>query len=202
MILFATPSHKCSDEQLGELARWAVRMAQALQLTEAKLSVVSNCPWLDCARADLVAEFLKSSCTHLFFRDDDIDLAPDVVAGLLKMQRPIAVAPYRMRSKPHAWALTMEDDRIVSAGLGAALIERGVIEMMVRRNPDLEYFQDGDKRCALFHHMLVGAGEGRTMLKEDHAFFARARACGFEVDALRGAVVNHGGIVSTWEGVL
>jgi hypothetical protein len=209
-VFFATPSHKCSDTQLGELLYWAQNVANKLKLDSAGVSVVSNCPWLDEARASLVSSFLAGPCRYLFFRDDDIFIGPDVLKGLMDLNVPIAIAPYRWRIKPHPWALRMEWSVITKSGLGACLIQRHVIERMVERYSkwtpfgieDLTYDESGSSRVGLFDPIYVPMPGGkRERVREDHAFFYRAAQCGFGIDALLGAVVNHGGCVSRWQGV-
>jgi hypothetical protein len=186
-ICIATPCHRGSDEALGAIANWSAALVQALKLEGAQLALVSNCPWLDAARADLVAAFLNTSCTHILFRDDDIFFEPDVLRRMLDAKAPIIVAPYRIRLPPHTWA---------TGGLGAALIRRDVIEALRDQHPELRYYQEGEERCGLFHHMFVGQSTERRLLKEDHAFFHRVRGAGYSVVECAGARVRHGDVES------
>jgi hypothetical protein len=186
-IFVATPCHRCTLEKRQELTRWSGVLLDACKLP-GQLGIVENCPWLDCARADLVAAFLQSDCTHLLFRDDDIEFDAGVLRGLLDAGAPIASAPYKNRTPPHVW---------VTQGLGAVLIERRLLEWMVRFYPELRYMQDGEERCGLFHHMFYGMGSRRVLLKEDAAFFKRLEQMGYW-SVLVPAAVTHGGIQSVW----
>lgn len=183
-VFFATPSHK---GDVGSIANWGASMAAVLKLAGASCGIVSNCPWLDAARADLIAAFLKSDCESLFFRDDDISIEPSTLRAMLDLNRPIVSIPYRMRQVPHAW---------VTSGLGCVLMQRRVINDMVMAYPELGYDQDGSSRWALFHPIL----ENRRLLKEDQAFFLRAKRIGFSPDLLEGYQIDHGGIVDTFNG--
>ena len=194
MLLFiATPSHK-GDAQV--CVNWVTKLIQEIGIN-AKVNVVSNCPWIDVARSNLIAEFLKTECTHLFFRDDDIDIEPDVLKRMIETNVDIIVAPYRMRLKPYDWALRTEKGRVYP-GLGCALISRQVITKMIEAHPELEYDEDGKKLYALFQHKFVKNKGIRKLLKEDHAFFYRIQKLGFKVNILLNAKVNHGGILSQY----
>jgi hypothetical protein len=195
-VFFATPSHKCNDEQLGEIANWSASVVGKLKLDKAQLSVVRNCPWLDSARADLVAAFMRTDLPYLFFRDDDNFIKADVLRRMIELNQPIVIAPYKMRLPPYNWTVRRGGalNHVVAAGLGVALIQRHVIRGMIDAYPELHYRQDGEPRWALFHHEIKN-GE---LLKEDHAFFMRAGECGFGIHCLDNVTVDHGGVVSTW----
>jgi hypothetical protein len=188
-IFVATPCHRCDHERVKELATWARQTLESSGL-QGTLGVVTNCPWLDAARADLVAAFTASDCTHLLFRDDDIDFSGATLKSMVLSSggRSIVRVPYRERLAPHNWA---------REGLGCCLIPRGVIERMIAHFPELRYMQNGEERFALFHHMFSGLGDQRILLKEDAAFFARSRQVFAPVVDIS-AEVTHGGVVSNW----
>lgn len=187
-IHVATPSHRASDSVIKSLTEWGTSMLKAIGAAGA-VSIVPNCPWLDCARADLAAGFMGAGCDLLFFRDDDIYIEPSVLEGLISLDAPIAVAPYRTRHHPHNWS---------EGGLGCTLIQRRVMEVLYERYPTYDqvgaYDQEGGVRSMMFTHLLVG----RKLLKEDQAFYYRAAECGFKPVELIGAEVTHGIVSSKW----
>jgi hypothetical protein len=194
-VYFATPAHRMSKKREEHLHRTNQGIAQRLGLEGSVVGLIKDSPWIDCARADLVADFLRGPCDALFFRDDDIDLTPDMFARMLAADRPVVVIPYKTRTPPHPWAVTRDSTgRITHAGLGCALIQRSIIEAMCRRYADLTYYQDESPRVALFHHMILPWAGKRIMLKEDHAFFERLSEMGYVVDEVAGPI-SHGGIV-------
>ncbi len=193
-LYFATPSHKGSSQ---DCVNWVSRLIAGMGI-EAKVGVVTNCPWIDVARSSLVAEFLRTDCGHLLFRDDDIDFDGSVLRRMLDLKTDIAAAPYRMRTPPHAWALRTDERGFVYPGLGCCLISRRVLTGLVDAHPELEYDNDGKKLVALFLHRFIDEDGVQKLLKEDHAFFYRAQTQGFKVDLLVGAEVRHGGVAATF----
>lgn len=190
-VFFAIPCHRATDEMIGILANRCTSIARGIP---AELSIVSNCPWLDAARADLVAKFLLSNSTHLFFIDDDEEIESVVLKSMIERDAPIVIVPYRKRFPPHDWAVKIENKEIIAAGLGCTLIKREVIERMIDDFPELTYEQDGRQQHNLFLHVI----DNNELLKEDHAFFHRAAQCGFRITPIE-ATINHNGIISTWE---
>jgi hypothetical protein len=197
-VLFATPSFRTTLRLKAEIEEWAAYMSSTLCLDGSECSIVADCPWLDAARSLLLAKFCAGAFDALLFRDDDVDFEAELLERMLLdlRHRPIVVAPYRMRMRPHAWAVTFEGAHLVAAGLGATLIRRDAIDKMIVSFPELAYDQDGSPRHALFLHELW---QGK-LLKEDHAFFSRARRAGLDLYAIPNARVDHAGVVSFWEG--
>jgi len=192
MIFVATPYHRATKVDVDLLTERVQRITFGYK---AVLKVVGNCPWLDCARADLVYDFLDGDADDLFFIDDDIDIDRSVFIRMMYENKPIVIAPYRTRLPPNDWAVVHNGKDVIAAGLGCTLIKREVIEVMVDQFPELIYDQDGHQQSALFLHTIVND----KLLKEDHAFFYRANQCGFPIHALDKATVNHNGTISTWE---
>lgn len=196
-IFIATPIHRAGVEQVAAASDWARRILDPLGIP-GQLGLVTNCPWLDCARADLVAAFLRSDCTHLLFRDDDIDFPPSVLQRMISAGEPLVAVPYRMRHPPHAWAVTEIGfgPTITLVGLGATLITAEALRDVHRWGTC--YYQDGEPRTGAFiHHPYLMAGRFH-LLKEDHAFFYRAHLyAGLDVTLIPGAV-SHAGVKSEW----
>ena len=201
VIFFATPCHKATDEALRGIHRWCAETAQALSIQGAELGVVSNCPWIDAARSDLVARFMRSSCSWLFFRDDDNFIEPSTLGRMMKLDKPLIIVPYRSRLEPHDWTFqTNASGEIIRAGLGLTLIHRKVIVALYKAHPELEFIQsDGCRAFALFQHEIALIDGVRRLLKEDHTFFARARRAGYRIAALEGAEATHGSTKSIFK---
>jgi hypothetical protein len=188
-LFIGTPSHKGDPRVCVD---WVTRLVQRLGIDlSAQVSIVAQCPWLDIARSLLVQEFLASDCTHLLFRDDDIEFEPETLRTLLTTKAPLACIPYRMRLAPHEWAVAAIGDQFYP-GLGCALIERSVLERLVALYPELAYEQDGKTLHAFFLHTFIEDGGKRRLLKEDHAFWHRCHGIGAHVQLLPGRVVHAG----------
>ena len=198
-VFFATPIHRGTKADAQAAAQWGATVTGTLGLVGSSVGLINNCPWLDCARADLVMNFLKSSCQYLFFRDDDNWIEPAGVQAMLDLSKawPIVIAPYVGGMPPHDWTHQIDTrGGIISAGLGLTLIKRYVIEEMIKAHPELTYDQDGVETYGLFIHEIV---DGK-LLKEDHAFFRRARMLGYYPGAVEGVTTWHGAISATWPG--
>lgn len=189
-LFFATPSHKGDGQAC---VTWSATMARSLGV-EAHISVISDCPCIDVARSTLVASFLKTDCTHLFFRDDDITFEePSTLLRLIDQTSDIAVIPYKKRTA-NEWALRFDSRGFVFPGLGCCVIARHVIEHMIEHYPDLTYVDNGLTLHALFMHCFDFDGGQKLFLQEDHAFFLRAQKLGFRIRVVTGETVYHAGI--------
>jgi hypothetical protein len=80
------------------------------------------------ARADLVAEFLQSEATHLFFVDADIGFAPDQALRLLAFDADVTAAAYPQKRIDWERVRTL-------AGSGRADIEAAALDYVI-------YFED------------------------------------------------------------
>lgn len=204
-IFFAIPSHR-PPADTTVFPAWAQRMLSGLrEPAPADLCILAHCPWVGVARDRLVDLFIRSHHTHLFFRDDDNDLAdPTDLQRMIDLDKPIVVAPYRKRQPPHDFAIvegTIDSKpTILAAGLGLTLIKRGVLFDMIEAYPELRYESPEPGGCALFHHEIVEIEGKRTYLKEDAAFFWRASRIGYDITAIQGVTTLHGGIEGTWRG--
>lgn len=146
----------------------------------------------------LVAEFLKSDCTHLLFWDVDIEpLDPTVVRQMLATGHDIigGACPFRgetggvvcnvhQRDKDRGLVDTDETGSIdvAEVGTGFLLMSRKAIVRMCEAHPELLYFADlqsvhGEPMWALFDTSLVN----RRFLSEDYFFCKLWRDLGEKV---------------------
>lgn len=114
------------------------------------------------ARNKLVAQFLKTDCTHLFFIDADIVFNPDDFIRVINLDKPIVSAPYPIKKEDKiekgdaslGWCLNFKigkydfndntDGYKVCdyAGTGFMCIQRKVFETIIEKYPNIEYLSD------------------------------------------------------------
>jgi hypothetical protein len=127
---------------------YAIALAESCQMAtmhgiRVTAVVISNSAFIDLCRNTLVAMFLKTDCTHLFFIDADLRWEPRAFVGLLQSKRPVCAGAYRKREEPESYPLTWieEEDggiKLADGGwlkcsrvaTGFLCIERRVIEEM------------------------------------------------------------------------
>jgi hypothetical protein len=180
------------------------------------------------ARSSLVSQFLDDpSATHLLFVDSDIGFEPDEVLRLIQCGAEMCAAIYPVKridwdkvktnietARPNPAAAALKyvfevDDpsaviekggfiRVRYAGTGFLMIQRGALERMCARYPQLQYKRDhstdaattSDSRFALFECMIAEDG---TYLSEDFAFCKRWTDMGGEIWADLKSKLNHVG---------
>lgn len=140
----------------------------------------------DVARNEVVRKFLESDAEYLLFLDCDMRFPVDLVAQLLRAQKPVITGRYHMRKPPyhaavyvkhkvhtgaHAYAAVHYGTgvfEIERAGAGALLIRRDVAEAIEARiGPNWFRYQRGPEPP---HDMSVS---------EDFWFFQQVREAGF-----------------------
>lgn len=194
-VFFATPCYR-SDPQAA--ADWARNVSTTLGLEGS----VVGCPvgaYLTVSQALIIRAFLKSGCSHLFIREDDIFVAPSVLQRMLDADVPAIIAPYLVRNSdpPRLDVVFGPEFTVVWAGVGCTLIRREVIQTLWDRyHTDLNYLQEGVELVDLFFEFFAQRDNGRQKVKPDHAFWYRVRECGFQITALDDVIVDHAGNVS------
>jgi hypothetical protein len=142
------------------------------------------------ARNQMIEAALEHDCTHVFFLDDDMAPAPDLIYRLLAHKEDIVTGLYLMRNYPHlpvAFDAVFPDGKnkhmfltnevqglveVTNCGLGAVLIKTGVFKIMQKPWVTLgELERDG--WC------------------DDISFFNRARQTGFKIFCDTDARVGH-----------
>jgi hypothetical protein len=138
-------------------------------------------------RHTLMAEFLKSDCTHLLFWDADIEPKdPSIVRQMLQTGHDIVggACPFRgetghvvcnIRQVDKDRGMIDTDDvqcvEVSEVGTGFLLMSRKAIVKMCESYPELMYFSDlptgyGEPMWALFDTVIVD----RRFLSEDYFF--------------------------------
>lgn len=192
-LFIGTPCYR-SDPTLA--AKWAVDLANELGLAQthdATFGRVTGCASIDIVRETLIADFLESGRDAILFRDDDIDCKAELVKRMLNRlatnPERIVMADYRKRIEPLVVKAT--------EGLGLTLIAREVILAMHLEYGELEHVVEGRALVGIFDPVYFKRPDGsRIKKREDGAFFARARACGYSVGVVSPAAVIHAGLPS------
>jgi len=160
------------------------------------------------ARNRIAAKFLKSDCTHLLFIDTDLIFSPEHIARLISHDVPVVAGLYPKKQTELAWVCNTlpdveADERglqpVRYAGTGCLMIERGVLERMIGRYPEIEYDpDDGDEPGVKWDFFSCGVYKCpdsglRRYLSEDWWFCQRARDLGYTVWMDTQVVMKHVG---------
>jgi hypothetical protein len=205
-IFMAVPSYRPDPEKLAALKRHASDLG-------AHLNVMIGCPLLELVRSRLEAEFMASDCTHLYWRDDDVTVAPADVHAMVSEGLPIVGAAYRDRHDPGAprWNVRITDGdekdaqlqvfrrpsgrrvaAVLGLGFGCLVVQRAVVERLWAAHPELSFVDDQSGRPAVMTFKTTI--ENERYLGEDLSWCARARRIGFPTLAALDVVTTHDGI--------
>jgi len=134
------------------------------------------------ARNKLVAQFLETDHTHLFFIDADISFQPDDFIRVLNLDKPISTAPYPIKKMERlkdgdaslGWCVNFpvgkynfKDNengyKICDyAGTGFMCIQRSVFQTILKKYPQIEYLTE----------VIVRLDDnGKVNGKKEYAFF-------------------------------
>jgi hypothetical protein len=144
------------------------------------------------ARNALVAHFLTTDSTDLFFVDSDLAWERGAMCRLLEHPVDMVCGAYPKRTEPLEWPLMLREDKNIAVDAKTGLIEvaaapggfmrisRSLVENMVRAHPELAYtepFAPGGVAMSLFDF----GRQGRNYIGEDYVFCQRVRAQGGRV---------------------
>lgn len=192
-LFVAIPAH---DGRLNIKTSFALCqfMVEAASLgIKVYLSDLSNCSIITMARNALVHEFLKTDATELLFIDSDVVVNPDAILRLMAQSggKDVTAGAYPRRAKDKkfftdvyynsAGDVEFESSlmRVERVGTGFMLIQRHVIETLVKNHPEWTYENTvtGEKMSAVFDFQIVNG----KYVGEDYLFCDRVRAEGFKV---------------------
>jgi hypothetical protein len=180
------------------------------------LHLTRECGWVDLARAELLAAFLKGQSDALLFHDQDIFADGEIVLSLETALRNftdvgVVFVSYRKREPPHDWIYTQHAQKSIrvipelshlvprvlvrasSGPLGFALISRRALLRLVYCYPELRSEDPATPGKEIYELFLPMVREHRH-LGEDAAFFHRCAAAGVRVECLIDAEVDHAGV--------
>jgi hypothetical protein len=152
------------------------------------------------ARNNLVADFLKTDCTHLLFIDTDLIFSAEHVTRLLSHNVPLVAGVYPKKQAELAWVFNpipgeVEDKngliKVKYAATGFMLIRRDLIEAMISVFRCVEY--DDDEGGGVKHDLFSVGVVDRRYLSEDWYFCRRARILGIDVLIDTRVVLKHVG---------
>jgi len=125
------------------------------------ISQISGCSLITKARNALVADFLETDADTLLFVDSDVIITPDAVMRLLAISlgKDITAGVYPRRGADRKFfmdihvdedtnALVFDDNgmlQIRRIGTGFMMIQRHVLETMVKNHPEWRYINDTKK---------------------------------------------------------
>jgi len=159
------------------------------------ISHISGCSLITKARNALVADFLDTDADTLLFIDSDVIVTPESVLRLLAVSlgKDITAGVYPRRGADRKFFMDLHLDKdtnslvfddngllqIERIGTGFMMIQRHVLETMVKNHPEWRYVNDTKNRD---EHAIFDFGiyDGKYY-GEDYLFCDRARADGFTV---------------------
>lgn len=206
-VMFATPAYdgKMTAEYVSSLAQSRNFLAEH---GVASCHVVQANDLIERARNSLLADFLASECTHLFFIDSDQSWDPRAPYVCVTLDKPFlcAISPPR-KDDPDKWPGRFlepfhTDERgmieMEYCGFGFVCLSREMVETMVAAYPDdwiYDEFKDNRKIPWLFDTSRVD----HYYFSEDVTFCKKWRAVGGQIWCLSGVVMGHTG-PKTWRG--
>lgn len=205
-IMIATP---CKDGTVD--VNYAVSLAatgEVLTSAGIRYQTAHTCTSsIDNGRSVLATLFLRSTCTHLLFVDDDMAWASDLPLRLLNENVDIVGVPYRKKKGVPEYTLKLSHPNKIASledrpymiladaiGMGMTLIHRRVFEKLKPTIP--QYYcsaHDGDDyQLLFFRHELIKDADGRIKYESEDFHFCRlARQVGFEIFAYVDEDVPH-----------
>jgi hypothetical protein len=133
-------------------------------------SLITRC------RNELVDVFLKSDYTHFLSIDDDIIFQVEDVMKLLKADKEVIGATYRLKKEPVEYVVnalpgitsTTEVSEVAVIGTGLLMIKRKVFDALKEAYPEYNYVSDtgNNKGQPMFSYFNVGIREGRTFSED------------------------------------
>lgn len=178
-VFFATPTY--SGRICQEYADSLEATGRALEAEGWKVtaSFVQGDCYVQRARNALVAQFLETDATDLFFLDDDLGWPADAVLKLLSMPDPVVFGVYPFKRDEEGYPVVIHTDAkgypivrgdgcisATGAPTGFLRIKRFAINALQAAYPELAYGEDGKTIYDLFPQ---GVRNGRWW-GEDFAF--------------------------------
>lgn len=154
-----------------------------------KLGMVSGSAVVQWARDEVVAMFLQSDVNRLFWIDSDMVWTPEQFMRMLALSqlRSVVCATYPAKTEPVTFYVNNIDNDVTTdelglmsiygVGLGFTVMQRGVIEELAAKAPQVRDEISGRSNAAIFR---VGSVDGKRE-GEDMAFFRDVRELGHKV---------------------
>jgi len=202
-VRIAVPAYAgLSDDTRRSIIEGAKALVQAgIEIEDA--DGVMGCCYVDYARNQLVARFLRGAATDLVFIDSDVGFEPDALLRLCQSTRPLVAGIYPKKIDPPEWPVALDAAEVWSdrEGLvecsmlptGFMRIHRSVFEAMdVPR-----YAIPGEGEAGAYFQCVVRDGQ---YIGEDVEFCHRYRALGGKLYAFADMDLRHVGHAKTFRG--
>ncbi|KAG2424998.1 hypothetical protein HXX76_014156 [Chlamydomonas incerta] len=224
-LYIGTPAYGCyvTKEWLSSMIM--LRATCARNQIDTHVKLMGNESLITRARNLIVADFLRSDATHLFFVDADIRFNAQDVVNMVRADKDILCGVYskkaynwkRERRNPHepiqqalldfninvvgkAAVLDNRFIEVLDAATGFMMIKRGVVEKMVAHYTELQCVNDvGDTREIPTYTAIFDCmidPSTRRALSEDYSFVRRWQLMGGKVYVDMDVALGHVGNVS------
>lgn len=211
-VFIATPSHAnmFHKEWVISFIKGQRELAEAC--VEVHLGIIGGDPCVDRVRNRLAHDFLKTSCTHLLFIDDDIEWRASDVLRMLEGDASIVggACPSKVPNgqgtdqfvgvlaSPLVWKPGTKFLNAERVGTGLMLVERAVFEAVKDKSPEFMLLNpetgELEKANAYFHADLLEDGQGNVQwFSEDYVFCEKWRALGGDIWLDTLCVIGHCG---------
>ncbi len=193
-VIFSIPAYLGNIESECVLSLLAtLRLITSLNI-EYEVNIISGCPVLPVARNTLVAMFMNTDGTDLFFIDSDVGFNPCGVIKILERKEGIVAGVYPLKRHPTNFPVQIKTEDGIPIGMdglieadylpaGFMRIRRSVIEKMQLAYPELKYtanvvdvINSGVTDAYDFFNM--GVMDNKTWTTEDYFFCKRWRDIG------------------------
>lgn len=169
-------------------------MGKAYQGGKYNLSVFPtfNVQPVDNARNEIVREFLKSDCTHLFFVDADTIPPSDAIEKLLALDVPIAsgitpiIKPTKDGEPYRTWNCVDMNDKHIEPNTGVQKVKGCGGSCLLIRRDVLEKIPD-----PWFRFLYQDDNGKQAMISEDIFFTVNALGRGFQAYADTSVIARH-----------
>ncbi len=149
------------------------------------------------SRENVLVEFMKTNCTHLFTVDDDIDVPSDAILKLVDANKDIIAGLYRLKTLSYySPAVRLADnsevrwreclkkrgiEEAIYVSTGCMMVKRTVFLDLIQKYPQLHYTRNvtGDPAWGLYTPYI----HEWESLSEDWAFCQRAIDVGYKIFA-------------------
>ena len=185
-VIFCIPSYSNSLSSPTDISLIRTRkLLDALPIEHDTLKYNKSC-YISSARNHLVADFLKTDGTDLFFIDDDVSFPEKAVVDILLRPEAIVGGIYPLKKDQEDYPVVVktneagiplvENGLIEAVGLptGFLRIKRGVFNFLMEKYPGLEYEEDGNTYYDLFGCMVLN----KRWYGDDFAFCKRVELAG------------------------
>lgn len=203
-VRFALPAYAglSSDTKRSILEGAEALVAEGIEIEDA--DAVGGCCYVDFARNQLVARFLRGRATDLIFIDADVGFDPDALVRLCKATRPLVAGIYPKKVDPPEWPVALDASHVWADADGlveCSMVPTGFMRIhrsVFRALKVPHYVAPGiEGSVGAYFQCVVRQG---VYLGEDVEFCRRYREAGGKVHAFVDMDLRHVGHDRTFRG--